>query len=433
MRRLGIILTIMIALSMPEVMSQVSLDSCRAWAQRNYPAIRQYELIRQSADYSISNAARAWIPKVMLSAQATYQSDAANMSEVWSSMGLGDVMSAAGREIPDLYMRKFQGKVQLDIQQTIWDGGKAAADKRSAHTLQRQQEAQSDVDFRILDNRILALYFGSLLLEEQTEQLIMTDSVLRENLKRVKTMFDNNMALPSDVDAVEVELLSLEQKRQQLDASRNAYVEMLSMMVGKDLSSEKLALPAERELRLTADKERPELKLMTAQSENIASQRKTIMSYSMPQFSAFAQGWYGYPSLNMFKAMQSGTWGLSAIVGVRMQWNIGAYYTQRNKLNQLDVSQKQIAVQRDVFLYNQRLDRTRENAEILRLSQALASDERIVELRGNVRRAAENKYENGTITTSELLQKISDESNARSARTMHKIELVKAQYEFENL
>jgi len=99
----------------------------------------------------------------------------------------------------------------------------------------------------------------------------------------------------------------------------------------------------------------------------------------------------------------------------------------------LDITRQQIAVQRDVFDYNRRMQLLQENAEIVRLNKALENDDRIVELRGNVRKAAEIKYENGTITTSELLQKIAEESHAQSARSVHQIELRKAQYELQNL
>ena len=131
--------------------------------------------------------------------------------------------------------------------------------------------------------------------------------------------------------------------------------------------------------------------------------------------------------------MQSGAWGLNGIVGVRMQWNIGTFYTQKNNLNKLDIVRQQLSIQRDVFDYNRRMQVTQESAEIIRLSKVIENDERIVELRGNVRKAAEIKHENGTITTSELLQRIAEESNARSARSMHQIELRKAQYELQNL
>lgn len=414
------------------IRAQVSLDSCRSWAKANHPAIEQYSLIEKATEYSLSNAERAWIPQVVLSAQATHQSDAANMSEVWETMGLSSMMSAMGREIPDLYMRKFQGRVQIDIQQTIWDGGKSESDKRSAQADKTQQEAQIDVDFYQLDNRILSLYFGIMLLDEQQAQLATTDSLLRSNLDRVRTLYNNNMVLQSDVDAVEVEVLSVQQKREQLAYSCMAYREMLSMMTGHDLRAAALALPKEQENSLVPN-ERPELRLLNAKSDYVASQRRAILAASKPQFSAFAQGYYGYPNLDMFKSMQTSEWGLNGIVGLRMQWNIGAFYTQKNNLNKLDVASQQIAIQRDVFDYNRRMQVAQESAEIIRLGKAIENDDRIVELRGNVRRAAEIKLENGTITTSELLQKIAEESNALSTRSVHQIELRKAQYELQNL
>jgi outer membrane protein TolC len=363
----------------------------------------------------------------------TYQSDAANMSDVWETMGLDAMLAAMGQDIPDLYMRKLQGKVQVDVQQTLWDGGKSEAERQTAEADRLQQEAQVDVDFYQLDNRVMALYFGILLLDEQQNQLTHTDSLLRSNLKRVQSLYDNEMALRSDVDAVEVELLSLEQKQQQLHYSRQAYREMLSLMAGRNITEETLAMPAEIAMMPQEESTRPELHLLSAKSDYFASQRKSIQSLTMPQFSAFAQGWYGYPTLNMFESMQSGQWGLNGIVGLRMQWNLWGFYTQKNRMNQLDLAQQQLEVQRDVFLYNQRLQRKQESTEITRLTEALDNDERIVSLRGRVRKAAETKYENGTITTSELLQKIADESAARSARSLHQIELLKAKYELNNL
>jgi hypothetical protein len=71
------------------VQAQVTLDSCRLWAKANYPAIEQYDLLRQSAEYSVSNAARSWIPRVTLSGAVCYQSDAANMGEMWEAMQTG--------------------------------------------------------------------------------------------------------------------------------------------------------------------------------------------------------------------------------------------------------------------------------------------------------------------------------------------------------
>ena len=148
----------------------------------------------------------------------------------------------------------------------------------------------------------------------------------------------------------------------------------------------------------------------------------------MPRFSAFAQGYYGYPGLDMFKSMVSSEWTLNAIVGVRMSWNIGAFYTKKNNLSKLDAAERQIAVQRDVFLFNTQMQTTQDDGEIARLRSALEDDNRIVELRRGVRMAAESRLENGVIDATDLLRKIADETTATLNRSTHEIELLQTTY-----
>ena len=148
----------------------------------------------------------------------------------------------------------------------------------------------------------------------------------------------------------------------------------------------------------------------------------------MPRFSAFAQGYYGYPGLNMFKSMTSTEWSLNAIVGVRMSWNIGALYTRKNNLDKIDIAQRQIDTGREVFLFNTALQMTQDDGEIERLRKAVEDDGRIVELRQRVRKAAESQLENGVIDATDLLRKITEETTAIQSRSTHEIELLQAIY-----
>ena len=121
-------------------------------------------------------------------------------------------------------------------------------------------------------------------------------------------------------------------------------------------------------------------------------------------------GYYGYPGLNYMQGMMSSDWSWNAMVGVKMSWNFGAYYTRGNSVRKLRVAQQQVEVQRAIFLFNTRLQTTEESGEIVRLRKALADDDRIVQLRRSVREAAEAKLRNGVIDTNDLLRKITDEA-----------------------
>ena len=52
-----------------------TLEECQKAAEKNYPLIKQYGLIAQTTELTVSNIQKEWLPKIAVSAQATYQSN----------------------------------------------------------------------------------------------------------------------------------------------------------------------------------------------------------------------------------------------------------------------------------------------------------------------------------------------------------------------
>ena len=397
-----------------------SLDECRRLAREHYPEIRQYDLIAQTEQYNLSNAARAWIPQVALSGQATYQSATPTYPEAFKT-----ILQANGIEMAGIHRDQY--KVSIDVSQHIWDGGKSRADKAIAKAEAEEQRSRVDVSLYDLQSRVDNLYFGILLLDERKAQTEVLIELLASNLARLQTYYKNGVAMQADVDAVEAELLAARQTLGQVESSRMSYRRMLEIFIGQPLTTDKLERPAMQQLQ-SRTLARPELALFEAQESILTAQRKAINVSLMPRFSAFAQVYYGYPGLDMFKSMVSSDWSFNAIAGVRVSWNIGAFYTKRNNLQKLNTAEKQIAVQRDVFLFNTQMQTAQDDGEIARLRQAITDDSRIVELRRRVRMAAESQLKNGVIDATDLLRKISDETAAALARSTHEIELLQSIY-----
>ena len=397
-----------------------SLDECRRLAREHYPAIRQYDLIAQTEQYNLSNAARAWIPQVALSGQATYQSATPTYPEAFKT-----ILQANGIEMAGIHRDQY--KVSIDVSQHIWDGGKSRADKAIAKAEAEEQRSRVDVSLYDLQSRVDNLYFGILLLDERKAQTEVMIELLASNLARLQTYYKNGVAMQADVDAVEAELLAARQTLGQVESSRMNYRRMLEIFIGQPLASDNLERPAMQQIQ-SRTLARPELALFEAQESILTAQRKAINVSLMPRFSAFAQVYYGYPGLDMFKSMVSSDLSFNAIAGVRVSWNIGAFYTKRNNLDKLNAAEKQIAVQRDVFLFNTQMQTTQDDGEIARLRQAITDDSRIVELRRRVRMAAESQLKNGVIDATDLLRKISDETAAALACSTHEIELLQSIY-----
>ena len=407
-----------------------TLEACQQLACDHYPEIRQYDLIRQSEQYDLSNAARSWLPQVSFSAQATWQNRVPEFPSALSGM-----LDQAGVSLRGF--DKDQYKVALEVNQTIWDGGQSQADRRVIEATADEHRQATEVDLYAVKGRVNDLYFGILLLEERLGQTDLTIALLQSNLDKVRSLVTNGVAMQTDADAVEAELLSVQQQRVQIEASRESYRRMLELFIGQRLA-ERLERPelvgavsgesARPELvgAVSGESARPELAWIDAQQERLAAQELSVKSATRPRFGVFAQGYYGYPGLDYFAGMVSTDWTWNALIGVKMSWNFGAYYTKKNRLSNLRVAKQQLDIQRDVFLFNTDLQVAEEQGNISRLRRALADDDRIVALRRSVREAAESKLRNGVIDTNDLLRKITDEASARSARSLREVELLKA-------
>ena len=66
--------------------AQVTLNECRRLAREHYPEIRQYDLVRRTEEYTLSNARRAWLPQLSFAAQATWQTEVPSFPNALAGM-----------------------------------------------------------------------------------------------------------------------------------------------------------------------------------------------------------------------------------------------------------------------------------------------------------------------------------------------------------
>lgn len=388
--------------------AQLTLEECQRRAQDNYPLVRQYGLIEKARGYDLSNAGKGYLPQFSLSGKATYQSDITRLPV----------------EIPNLDIEtvpKDQYQVMLEVQQTLWDGGDIRSRKRLTCAASEVELEKQHVDMYALTDRVNQLFFGILLLDEQLKQNNLLQEDLGRTHKQVVDYIANGIATLSDLDAVSVEQLNTRQHRVELETTRRAYLSMLAAFTGKDLSSETVLLkPAAEENIDRQMNNRPELRWYDAQGEQLHQQEAALNTRLMPRFGLFVQGVYGNPGLNMLKDEFNAYY----MAGVRMSWNFGSLYTLKNDRRRIDNTRQQIETGRDVFLFNIRLQATQQDEGIVSMRRQMADDDEIIRLRGNIRRAAEAKVQNGTMTVTDMLREITNESMARQTKALHEVQLL---------
>ena len=422
MKKLVILLTVLSSWMYASA-EEYTLDGIQQLARVNYPAIRQFELIDRIADFSLANTSSAWAPQVSLSGQATYQSDVVSFPE-----SMTDVFSMLGVDISGLH--KDQYKLALNIEQTLWDGGYTKSRKEAVLAEKEVSSKSVEVELYALADKVNQLYFGILVLDEQLRLNDLASGILEDNRKIIRSYIDNGLAKPSDLAKVDAELIANSQQRARICCSRKAYIQVLSVMTGKELSEEDtFARPEPVLYSGSPQSNRPELQLYDAMAASIEAGRTAVKSTLMPRFSLFAQGLYGYPGLNMFEDMMEYRWRPNFYVGVRFQWNISAFYTKRNTERRLDASVRQVELQRETFLYGKRIEQVRLNADIEQMREILEDDDRLINIRTSIREASESQLRNGTLLISDLLKDINDEHKARIDKSIHELEYLKKLYE----
>lgn len=395
-----IIVMMILGMSISGLRAQTTLEQCQTAARENYPLTAQRGLIEQSLGYNLKNANIANYPQLGLSAKATIQTD---------------VTSVPLPMIPPMSREQYQ--VAVDVSQSIWDGGVTSSNKRTIKASAEVDKRRLEVDLYTLNDRVNNLFFGILMLEEQLALNTLLDEELARNMTTVESYIASGIANSADLDAVKLEVINNRQQRITMNTAREAYLTMLSAMVGFDI--EQLVKPEIPNISPNTIA-RPELDLFDAQVAQIETQRKTIKARNMPKFGGFVQGAYGSPGLDMLKPGAT----FYAIGGVRMSWNLSGFYGQRTDMAKILNQQNTIETQRQAFIYNLNLQLTQNDSEIQRLRKQMVQDEQIIALRGNIKRAAEARVAGGTMSVSDMLREVTAENSALQNRQLHQIELL---------
>ncbi|MBQ1581549.1 MAG: TolC family protein [Prevotella sp.] len=397
-----------------------TLEECQLAAEKNYPLIQQMDLIRQTTDLTVQNIQKGWLPQVSATAQATYQSAVTAFPDQMQSMYQQMGINMQG-------LKKDQYRVGIDVQQTVYDGGAIKNQKEVIRQKGNVEAAQNEVNLYNVRKRVNEMYFALLLLDDQIQLNRDLQELLNGNEKKLSSMFKNGTAAESDYQNIKAERLNVIQQLTNLQSQRQTMARMLSVFCGMEITN-----PVKpKAVSLTQGNNRPELRLIDAQIRLVDAQEKALNSALMPRFGVFAQGFYGYPGYNVFEDMMHRQWSLNGMIGARLSWNIGALYTRKNDKAKLNVQRSMFNVQRDVFLFNNNLEKIQQSESIDRYRRLMADDEEIITLRSQVRKAAESKLRHGIIDVNDLLREINAENAARVQQSMHEIEMLKEMYELK--
>lgn len=393
----------------------LTIDQAYQLAKKNYPLIKQRELLFKTKDYTVENASKGYLPALSFSGQATYQSDVTAFPVKFTLPGI---------LFPPL--SKDQYKVYGEIDQLVYDGGIIHNQKETAISNEAIQQENLEVSLYSLYDRINQLFFGILLMDEQIKQNELVKKDIQNGIDKTKAQVANGTAYRSSVAELEAQLLQADQARVEYQATRKAFLEMLAQFI--NLSPETtITLEKPAELSLIENINRPELVLYDYQKKSYDLQDQMLNIQLRPKFSFFFQGGYGRPALNAL----DNNFQWYYIGGLRLNWNLGSLYSLKNQREVLDLNRKNVDVQKETFLFNTRLSQRQENTTLEKYRDMVKTDEQIIPLRESVKLAASAQLENGVLSPHDYLSQVNAEDIARRLQILHQMELLKAQYNYQ--
>lgn len=417
------LLSLLLLTAFAPVRAQITLDECVRLAEENYPLIKRYDLVSKMSELNLSDINKSWLPQINVYGQATIQNLVPSFPET-----LTGILDKLGTQMDGL--NRFQYKVGVDLTQTVWDGGVSKARREIVKAEYEVNKAELGSKMYEIRKQVENLYFASLLTDAQIRQIELSAQLLENNRDRLEAMLVNGVAMQSDVDMLEARLLEVCQNLVSARSAHGNYLDLLSLFIGKRIGDQSLEVPS-ADIPRSKECMRPELQAIDARIRANSSSLKSIKADIMPKIGFFAQAYYGYPGFDYFKSMSDCNPSFNVIGGLKISWNVGALYTRSNRIDKLRLSSLNAENDRDIFMFNNKLERETSNSRIYELDKIMADDSRIVELRRNVRKAAEAQLENGVIDATALLDKITAESQASLTQAYHNIQRIQYIYQLK--
>ena len=393
----------------------LSVENAYMLARKNYPLIKQRDLITKTKDFTVSNAAKGYLPSFSVKGQATYQSTVTDFPF----------------EVPGIHIPQFnkdQYKMYAEADQLIYDGGVIKNKKESAIANEALEQQNLEVQLYALYEKVNQLFFGALLMDEQLNQNLLLQKDIRNGIEKAKAFVANGVAYRSSVDELSAQLLQSQQSNVEMSATKKAYLDMLKLFIGLEpdagLALEKPPAPS-----LTEEIKRPELEAFNSQKKIYDLRGKLLKDQIKPRISFFAQGGYGRPGLNFL----SNNFDWYYIGGLRFSWDFGSLYSLKNNLHLLDINRNSLETQKEVFLFNTRISQLQQKESLQKFDSLIQKDNSIIELRTSVKKAAFAQLENGVLSAHDYINQVIAEDQARQNKIIHEVQLLQAQYNYQNI
>lgn len=409
----------------------LTLESALSKAREHYPLHKNKDLLQKAQDLELTKLNISYVPRIKLSAKATYQSDVTTLP--FSSQALNNL---AGGNLNYKPLSKDQYNANIEISQPLFDAGNLWANRSITKAKYSTQQAELESAIYAVQNSVINAYFATLLLTRQVEQSAIHAKELGKNLSTLKARYANGVANKSDIDKLNIEILQTQNTLANLTNEREIAINTLKELVGVSEDIELVTPNQSLDLLDSLDVEsanfesRPEMRVFALKTNEIAMSKNAETARFLPYIDAFFQAGYGNPALNILKSGFNNYY----IAGIRLNWDFGNLYSlhQQSEIRRVQILQND--AKKEEFLLNMRIALKSQISRAKNLEQNIAKNAQIIALQENLTKSAQVKLKNGVLSVNDFLSEINALNTLKLQNNYDEIELLKQIYEiYQNL
>lgn len=320
--KIGIAAAFMIfSFSSVSAQQQVSLQEAIKQALQNKAEAKKAALQVKKAEYKIDEARAGALPQISATISNTYN------PILQKSVLPGEIVGKPGELIPVAFGTKWQSVNVVTLNQNIFDqrvfiGLKAAKSTREFYLLNSELTNE-----QIIENVATAYY--QVFVQEENLKTVEESYANTERVRNViKSLVDNGLAKPIDLDRTNVQLTNIKSNKQQLinavEVSKNSLKFYMGVPIENSIElEEKEIVPNPELLGTNVNLEtRSELKVLNKQRELLEYNKKATVANLYPTVGLSANyGWQGLGNKFPYAtgSSQGTNWGDYASIGVAIK------------------------------------------------------------------------------------------------------------------
>lgn len=389
---------------------ELTLDSAIAMTLRHERYDGSRALLVDMKALQNNEVNSAWLPQLTLNAQSTVQNEQ-----------FGFPAAIPGLSVPAVPL-DFH-RVLVNFSQTVYDGQVT----RSRLQLEQLDLDQQDLLFagRELEVRgqVTQRYMAVLLSEAQLRLLDLRSGTITGQRDRISAAVDAGAALPSDADALDAELIAVEQERVQVRYTVERIRQELAVLTGESrVATIPFAAPAIAPISAASVDQRPDIRAFDLRLRALDVQGDLARSTRLPKLKIFGNAGAGDPGYNSFRD----EWRPMLLIGAGLEWRILDWGTRKRTDRMLDMQRELVHQDRDRLAEQWTMAVEQQRKNMQQFGELTSTDERLVKLRSQVSQAKSEQLANGTITTSEYITELNKEHAARLGSEVHHLQAVLA-------